>query len=84
MTMNGSPVRAGDFFASGTMSGDGPAEAGSLTEMTDFGTEPIRIGSDVRGYLEDGDEVILRGHAQVGGATVHLGDVAGTVLPAIG
>ena len=56
-----------------------PASEGSLLELTRNGERPIVLadGSE-RGYLEDGDEVVLRGSA----GDVALGEVSGRVLPA--
>jgi fumarylacetoacetase len=62
MTINGARVRPGDLFGSGTVSGMGPHEEGSLIELTRNGAAPIALndGSN-RTFLEDGDEVTLRG-----------------------
>ncbi|MBA3433824.1 MAG: fumarylacetoacetase [Actinobacteria bacterium] len=80
-TSNGASVRTGDLFASGTISGPDPGSEGSLIELTRNGAHPIRLGdgSD-RTFLEDGDEVVLRGRA----GDVELGEVRGTILPARG
>jgi fumarylacetoacetase len=51
LTSNGSTLRTGDFLATGTISGPGPAERGCLLELT-WNEGP---------YLADGDEVVLRG-----------------------
>ena len=78
-TSNGASIRTGDLFASGTISGPDPGSEGSLIELTRNGAHPIRLGdgSD-RTFLEDGDEVVLRGRA----GDVELGEVRGTILPA--
>jgi fumarylacetoacetase len=67
-TSNGAPVRTGDLMASGTISGAEPGSEGSMIEL--FRGER---------FLEDGDEVVLRGRAANG---VELGEVRGRVLPA--
>jgi fumarylacetoacetase len=61
LTVNGASLRTGDLLASGTISGSGPAERGSLIELAWNGAEPLRLaeGSE-RTFLEDGDEVVLR------------------------
>jgi len=78
-TLNGASIRTGDLFASGTISGAEPGSEGSLIELTRNGDRPIRLddGSE-RTFLEDGDEIVLRGRA----GDVELGEVRGTVLPA--
>ncbi len=61
-TANGAVARPGDLFASGTISGSAPGTQGSLIELTWNGERPLRLGSgEARSFLEDGDEVILRG-----------------------
>jgi fumarylacetoacetase len=78
-TVNGASLRTGDLFASGTISGPEHGSEGSLIELTQNGAHPIRLGdgSD-RTFLEDGDEVVLRGRA----GDVELGEVRGTIQPA--
>jgi len=83
-TINGCNLRAGDLFGSGTLSGPEPEQAGSLLELTRGGTQPIRLSNgETRGYLEDGDTVILRGRCSRDGfRTIGFGECRGTVLPA--
>jgi fumarylacetoacetase len=78
-TANGASVRTGDLLASGTISGPEPKSQGSLIELTWNGTRPLRLGDgSSRTFLEDGDEVVLRGRA----GDVELGEVRGKILPA--
>jgi len=83
-TINGCNLRAGDLFGSGTLSGPEPSQAGSLMELTRGGTQPLRLSNgETRGYLEDGDTVILRGRCQREGfRAIGFGECRGTVLPA--
>jgi fumarylacetoacetase len=82
MTVNGASLRTGDLFASGTISGAGRDQRGSLLELSWGGKEPF---GDGRTFLQDGDQVVLRYTAPgTGGGRIALGDVAGTVLPARG
>jgi fumarylacetoacetase len=78
-TVNGASLRTGDLFASGTISGPEHGSEGSLIELTQNGAHPIRVGdgSD-RTFLEDGDEVVLRGRA----GEIELDEVRGVVVPA--
>ena len=78
-TTNGASIRTGDLLASGTISGAEPKSQGSLIELTWNGTRQLRLGDgSSRSFLEDGDEVVLRGRA----GDVELGEVRGTILPA--
>ncbi len=78
-TVNGASIRTGDLFASGTISGPERGSEGSLIELTWNGESPIRLGDGTtRSFLEDGDEVVLRGRA----GDLALGEVRGTILPA--
>jgi len=49
-----------------------------------IGTEPLRLpNGEERRFLEDGDEVILRGYAgRKGARRIGLGECRGRVLPA--
>jgi fumarylacetoacetase len=79
-TINGANVRAGDLYASGTISGPEPGTYGSLIELSWGGREPIALdGGAERTFLEDGDALVLRGHA----GAVSLGECRGTILPAV-
>jgi fumarylacetoacetase len=84
MTVNGASLRAGDLFASGTISGPNPDQRGSLIEMSWNGTEPLRLGDGgTRTFLEDGDTVTITGRARGrGGVSIGFGEVTGTVAPA--
>jgi fumarylacetoacetase len=83
-TVNGCNLRAGDLFGSGTQSGPTPAEAGSLVELSNGGTQPLQIGGDEqRTFLEDGDTVIFRARCERAGAVgIGFGELRGRVLPA--
>jgi len=81
---NGCPLAVGDIYASGTISGPTPGSLGSLLELTQRGTEPLNLPDGLRlGFLRDGDTVILRGFAEREGLRIGLGEVSGTVLPAL-
>jgi len=80
-TANGASIAAGDLFASGTISGPEHGSEGSLIELTWNGARPIRLGDgSTRTFLEDDDEVVIRGRA----GELELGEVRGTILPARG
>ena len=66
LTANGASLRTGDLLGSGTISGPGERERGSLIELGWNGA--------TRPFLADGDEIVLRGAG--------LGEVRGRILPA--
>jgi fumarylacetoacetase len=82
---NGCNLRPGDLLASGTVSGPGKDSRGCLLELTWRGREPIRLpGGEVRKFLEDGDEVIIRGYCEREGyARIGFGTCEGIVSPAL-
>jgi fumarylacetoacetase len=81
-TVNGCRLRAGDLIGTGTLSGPGPMQGGCLLELTRAGQDPIEIvGGERRTFLEDGDEVELRGVCErPGRARIGLGVVRGRVI----
>ena len=82
LTSNGTPVRTGDLYASGTVSTE--TDAGCLLELSWNGTRPIMLddGSQ-RTFLEDGDTVTIGATAPgADGTTIGFGTVEGTVSPA--
>jgi fumarylacetoacetase len=83
LTVNGAHLRTGDLLASGTISGPDRGSEGSLIELTRGGAEPLDVAGVRRTFLEDGDEVILRGRARpANGITIELGEAAGRIVPA--
>ncbi|MBV8147790.1 MAG: fumarylacetoacetase, partial [Candidatus Eremiobacteraeota bacterium] len=82
-TSNGAVTRPGDLFASGTISGSMPNSYGSLLELTWRGERPLRLASgESRTFLEDGDEVALRGWCEGRGARrIGFGSARGTIVP---
>jgi len=81
---NGCNLNPGDLLASGTVSGAAKDSRGCMQELTWRGTEPLTLPSgEQRRYLEDGDEVIMRGFCERDGFTrIGFGECRGTVLPA--
>lgn len=78
---NGAVVRAGDLFASGTVSGSEPGTYGSLLELSWGGAEPIALDDGTtRTFLEDGDMVELRGSCGGGDLPrIGFGSCVGTI-----
>jgi fumarylacetoacetase len=83
-TGNGCNLLCGDLIASGTVSGPNPGSEGCLLERTRGGAEPLRLpNGETRGYLEDGDEVILTGYCERQGLPrIGLGECRGLIAPA--
>ena len=78
-TVNGASIATGDLFASGTISGPEHGSEGSLIELTRNGEHPIGLANgSTRAFLEDDDEVVLRGRA----GELELAEVRGVVVPA--
>jgi len=84
-TAGGCALQPGDLIGSGTISGPGAGEAGALIELARGGQQPVDIGGgEQRGFLADGDTVILRGWCEAPGtARIGFGECRGTVLPAL-
>ena len=84
-TSNGCNLRAGDLLASGTVSGPTKESRGCLMERAWRGTEPLELPSgETRGFLADGDEVIMRAFCERQGyARIGFGECRATVLPAL-
>jgi fumarylacetoacetase len=83
-TSNGCSMQAGDLFATGTISGTGKGARGSLLELTWRGAEPLTLPTgETRKFLEDGDEVIMRGYCErPGTARIGLGECRGVIVSA--
>ena len=82
-SITGCNMCVGDLMGSGTISGPEKDSRGSLLELTWNTTEPLTLANgEQRGFLEDGDTLILRGHCQKDGLRIGFGEVRGTVLPA--
>jgi fumarylacetoacetase len=81
-TSNGSNLRTGDLFATGTVSGASDEARGCLLELTERGAQPITLpNGEQRSFLEDGDEVILRGYCEKEGAVrIGFGECRGIVV----
>ncbi len=82
--IGGCQMRTGDLLGSGTISGPTPDEFGSLLELGWAGKKPFTLTTgEIRSFIEDGDTLTLRGHAQGNGFKIGFGDCVGTILPAI-
>jgi fumarylacetoacetase len=84
-TSNGCPIRPGDLVGTGTISGPEKDNRGCLLELTWKGSEPLLLpDGQQRTFLEDGDEVILKGYCvRVGSARIGFGSCTGVITPAV-
>jgi fumarylacetoacetase len=82
---NGCNLRPGDLIGSGTVSGSDRQSMGCLLEMTRRGAEPVELPSgESRRFLEDGDEVIMRGWCERPGVTsIGFGECRGRVVNSV-
>jgi len=78
---NGCNLRAADLLATGTVSGADPGSLGCLLEITRRGAQPLELpDGETRKFLEDGDEVILRGYCErEGHVQIGFGECKGRV-----
>lgn len=91
---NGCNLQPGDLLASGTVSGPGRESRGCLLELTWEGEPgrpvpstqraPVTLATgEQRTFLQDGDEVILRGWCDASGyRRIGLGECRGTIIAA--
>lgn len=79
---NGCNLEPGDLLASGTVSGATEDSLGCLLELTRRGAKPLQLpDGETRKFLEDGDEVILRGYCErEGHARIGFGECSGVVV----
>ena len=83
LSVNGASLRAGDLFASGTVSGPERDQRGSFLELSWGGAKPFTAGGSEHTFLQDGDTVTIRATAPgANGGRIALGEVTGTILPA--
>ena len=81
-TTSGCPMNVGDLLGSGTVSGPMRGNRGSMLELSWGGKEPLAIEGGQRSFLEDGDTVVLRGHAAGAGYRIGFGACAGRLVAA--
>jgi fumarylacetoacetase len=81
---NGCNLQTGDLIATGTVSGREKDERGCLLELTWRGKEPIELpNGEQRRFLEDGDEIIMRGYCEREGfRRIGFGECRGIIVPA--
>ena len=80
---NGCNLQTGDLMATGTVSGEAKDARGCLLELTWRGKEPVKLpNGEERRFLEDGDEIIMRGFCdREGFKRIGFGECRGVILP---
>ena len=82
-TVNGCNARPGDLLASGTISGPTEDSYGSMLELSWRGSDPVELpNGETRTFLDDGDRIVMTGHAQGDGYRVGFGAAEGVIRPA--
>jgi fumarylacetoacetase len=81
-TVNGCNLQAGDLLGSGTLSGPESHQLAAMLEITQGGKIPLTLpNGEQRMFLEDGDQVTLRGWcATKDAARIGFGECVGTVF----
>ncbi len=82
MIINGASLRAGDMFASGTISGAEVRQRGSFLELTWNGAEPVTLAQGgERKSLQDGDRIEIQATAPgPEGSIIDFGAVIGNIV----
>lgn len=81
---NGCNLEPGDLLGTGTISGPEPEMFASFRERSRIGTEPFRMGQELRCWAEDGDDIALSAWGvRDGYAPIGFGPCRAEVLPAL-
>ena len=78
-------MNVGDLLGSGTISGTEATAKGAFIEATENGKKAVQLeGGEERTFLQDGDQVTLRGWCGgEDGALVGFGSAVGKIEPAL-
>lgn len=83
-TITGCGLRPGDLLATGTISGPEKNSWGSLLELSWGGKDPLELGDGItRTFIQDGDEITMKGHCQGAGYRIGFGEASGKIKPPI-
>ncbi|TRY62554.1 hypothetical protein TCAL_09027 [Tigriopus californicus] len=84
-SVTGCNMRPGDLLASGTISGPEETSYGSMLELSWRGSKTLELKNntgETRKFIQDGDNVIIKGFCQGNGSRVGFGLCEGKILPA--
>ncbi len=82
-TINGCNIKAGDMYASGTISGPTPDSYGSMLELCWQGTKPLKLNDGTeRRFVNDNDSIIMRAWCEKDGRKIGFGESVCKILPA--
>ncbi len=83
-TSNGCNLQSGDLLGTGTLSGPGSDQRGSMLELSEGGKKPVILPTgEERRFLENGDELTLSATARAGDAVpIGFGQCIAQILPA--
>jgi len=81
-TVNGCNSQTGDLCGTGTISGPEKDNFGSFLETTWNGANAMDINGVKRTFIEDGDEINMKGYCESNGVRIGFGDCSGVILPA--
>ncbi len=81
-TSTGCNLEQGDMIGTGTISGPGIEESGCMYELTLGGKAPVEMPTgERRGFVEDGDTLIVRAYCEADGfRRIGFGNAGSTVL----
>ncbi|MEO7564323.1 MAG: fumarylacetoacetase [Sphingomicrobium sp.] len=79
---NGCNLQPGDLIGTGTLSIDSESGLGSLMEISQGEKVPLSLANgETRGFLEDGDEIVMRAWCEgEGAARIGFGECVGRVV----
>ena len=83
-SVTGCNMRPGDCLGSGTISGSTPDSYGSMLELCWKGTNPIKLpNGQERKFLQDGDEVLMKGYCQRDHVRIGFGECRAKILSTV-
>lgn len=83
-TSNGCDLLPGDLLGTGTVTGPDPDSFGTLLDALSPERSALKVGDELRTFLEDGDEVIFRARTSADGfVPIGFGSCHACVLPAL-